>query len=1218
MENIKKYSFLIVSIVVFTAAIFMEHNVMHNQPETRLVSRFQSTFLLQEKKLDQYMAQIVCAIDSNKIEKSYISDFSRFIPTFEQEGLGFLILKHDEIIFWSNNHFGFSPSQYKQIRNEKVLFLPNGIFFAKHLTVKDHQIIGLVHLKNKYPFENKYLINNFVKPFKLPVEYQVSIEETRNSIAINNTNNDLVFYIRPFGKIRCNKSDLYFPAFLYVAGFILLLFYSRRVIKDHKEIFILKMITLGGALFSFYWLHITLGFPSLLKSFSFFGPDYYASSIWIPSLGDFFLLSVLTFFWSINFASDFSIPARKNGWYLTLSFLFSGVLYLFAGYLISNLILNSNISLKLSQISDIDLQSLAAYFAIAFLLFSNFLITQKIVRISKHFIIKKQFLAIFVPLAIFAIVLSAIFRNVYLFMITLFLITSLVLFFMKQRQKNRFPFSSIVLFVALFSIFSVFVIYKQLTIRNSQIQKLMAVTLSSEHDPVGENYLTEIQYRMNTDSVIPSLVNSSYSELEEYLIRNYFSGYFSKFDIQINICTGADSVLVQPDNSLEPCFPFFNEMIAKSGTKLPDCNFYHMNNRNGLVSYFGKLYYPLISDSQGISIFIELNSKIVSEGIGFPELLMDRSLIKPNKYKELSYAKYFNNELVNRNGEYLYNYYFLSYGIPPLQKEFQLFRWDDYNHLVYRLGNSNFIVVSSPSLSIFDFLISFPYIFVFYMMFTLFFLFIGNSAYRKQSATYDLKFKIQAAIISVVFVFLIVVAAGTIFYNIQDYNKKHQSGLREKMRSISEEITVGLVNYEEVTPELHAWLFRELHKLSNIFATDINIYNFNGELMATSRPEMFSKGIISTRMNTEAYYQLMENYVANYFQPEHIGTLSYLSAYEPILNSKGNYMGFLNLPYFTREDSLDQEISTFIVAFINLYVILFLTSVIVAVLISNQITRPLSLIRNKLKGIQLGKKSEQINYNAQDEIGALVKEYNKKVDELAESAERLAKTERELAWREMAKQIAHEIKNPLTPMKLHVQYLQRVKKEGMEISDVQFEKVTQTLIEQIDNLSDIATEFSNFAKIPQAKNEVIDLIDKLKTVVELFEANLGNKISLQLNGVDKLLIYADREQISSAFVNLMKNAIQAIPEDRIGEIIISLEKENNKAIVSVADNGTGIREDLRNHMFEPNFTTKTSGMGLGLSIVKKVVDNLQGRIWYETSMDVGTTFYIEIPIYTEK
>ncbi len=1218
MANIKKYSLLIISAVVFTCAIFLEHDTMHNQPEMRLVNHFQNDFLLQEKKLDRYLDQIVAAFDSGLVSRNYISDFAYLQPTLEKEGLGFFILRQDEVVFWSDSHFAFSPAQYRQIRSEKVLFLPNGIFFAKHLFIKNHQVVGLIHLKNKYPFENQFLKNNFVKPFRLPKDYQICIEEGRNSIAVTDSDQETAFYIQPMGKIRCNKSQLYLPAFLYFVGVILLLLFTRRIMKEYKEIFILKMFTLGGALFSFYWLHITLGIPGLLKAFSFWGPDQYASSDWLPSLGDFFLLSVLLFFWSINFARELSIPARKHGWYILAACIFTGLLYLFAGFLVSNLILNSNISLKIYQISNFDQYSLTAYLSIAFLLFSVFLINLKVIQLSRHFIPRKIFMVVFLPLLAGGIILFGIFRNVTVFVIALFFITSFLLFFQKQKQTPSYSLSFIVMFVALFSVFSIFIIYKQLKTRDLQVQKLMAVNLSSEHDPVGEIFLADIQYRMSTDSLIPKLFEAPYEELEDYLLRNYFSGYFSKFDIQTTICTGADSVWIQPDNSLEPCFPFFDEMIRKSGTKLPGCNFYHMNNMNGLVSYFGKLHYPVISDSLGISIFIELNSKIVSEGIGFPELLMDQSLIKPEKYKEFSYAKYFNNELVNRNGEYLYSSYFLSYDIPPLKKEFELFQWEGYNHLVYNLGNSNYIVVSNQALSFLDFLISFPYIFVFYMIFALITIFLGNTAYRKQSVLYDLKFKIQAAIISVVLASLIVVAAGTLFYNIQEYNKKHQQGLLEKMRSISEEIANRLADYEEVTPDLHAWLLRELHKLSNIFVTDINIYSFEGELLATSRPEIFNKGIISTRMNTVAYYELLENYVASYFQPEHIGNLSYLSAYEPIINNRGDYMGFLNLPYFTKEDSLDQEISTFIVAFINLYVLLFLASVIVAVLVSSQITRPLSLIRDKLKGIQLGKKSEQINYSGEDEIGALVKEYNKKVDELAESAELLAKSEREIAWREMAKQVAHEIKNPLTPMKLHVQYLQRVKDEGMHISDAQFEKVTKTLIEQIDNLSDIATEFSNFAKIPRAKNEVIDLVEKLKTVEELFKANPKNKISLRLKGISQLPVFADREQISSAFVNLIKNGIQSVPDDRKGNIIISLEKQNDRAIVSVSDNGTGIREELRNRMFEPNFTTKTSGMGLGLSIVKNVIDNLGGRIWYETRMEVGTTFFIEIPIYTEK
>jgi nitrogen fixation/metabolism regulation signal transduction histidine kinase len=389
----------------------------------------------------------------------------------------------------------------------------------------------------------------------------------------------------------------------------------------------------------------------------------------------------------------------------------------------------------------------------------------------------------------------------------------------------------------------------------------------------------------------------------------------------------------------------------------------------------------------------------------------------------------------------------------------------------------------------------------------------------------------------------------------------------------------------------------------------------NGELLASSRPEIFRRGITSERMNSVAFYELSEKYQLNYFHPEKIGNLSYLSAYEPILNNRGDYLGYLNLPYFTREDELKQGISTFIVAFINLYLLLFLASVIVAVFLSNKITLPLSLIREKLKGIQLGKRNEQINYQAEDEIGALIREYNHKVEELAESAELLARSERESAWREMAKQVAHEIKNPLTPMKLNIQYLQRAKEEGREHYDDYFDRVTKNLIEQIDTLSGIATEFSNFAQIPKTKSEVFNLIDVLKNACELFEPNQNLHFAFEMHGLKEVWIFADREQLLRAFLNLVKNAVQAIPPESNGEIGIEVEVQNSVAIISISDNGSGISEEAREHMFEPNFTTKSSGMGLGLSIVKSIVTNFGGKIWYTTQTGEGTTFYIELPVY---
>jgi len=377
-------------------------------------------------------------------------------------------------------------------------------------------------------------------------------------------------------------------------------------------------------------------------------------------------------------------------------------------------------------------------------------------------------------------------------------------------------------------------------------------------------------------------------------------------------------------------------------------------------------------------------------------------------------------------------------------------KWHGREHVIYHTRELNYVIVSRPLFTIIDYLISFPYLFVFYFLSIVLILLIGNQAIRTRKLILDLKFKIQAAIISIVFVSLLGVALATIFYNVGQYQSKHKEDLNEKMKSISEEIDMRLEDKVEITDSLEIWLHRELAKLSNIFRTDINIYGANGNLIASSRGEVFDNGLISTRMNARAYNEIYQNFQADYFESEDIGKLSYLSAYKPIINNYSDYLGFINLPYFIKQDNYSQEITTFVVAFINLYVLLFLASIIAAVFIANQITKPLVVIQENLQKIELGKHNDPIHYNRNDEIGSLVKEYNKKVDELAVSTDLLARSERESAWREMAKQIAHEIKNPLTPMKLNIQHLQRAKGKDKEY----LERVTGTLIEQIDNLSE--------------------------------------------------------------------------------------------------------------------------------------------------------------------
>jgi nitrogen fixation/metabolism regulation signal transduction histidine kinase len=331
-----------------------------------------------------------------------------------------------------------------------------------------------------------------------------------------------------------------------------------------------------------------------------------------------------------------------------------------------------------------------------------------------------------------------------------------------------------------------------------------------------------------------------------------------------------------------------------------------------------------------------------------------------------------------------------------------------------------------------------------------------------------------------------------------------------------------------------------------------------------------------------------------------------------VLDAGGNAYAYLNIPYFTSQSKLQQEIANFLVTIINLNAFIFLIAGIVALFITTRITNSFAVIGEQMKKINLGTINEAIIWHRQDEIGSLVNEYNKMLGKLDESAAALAKTEREGAWREMAKQVAHEIKNPLTPMKLSMQFLQRsIENDAPDVKQLTI-NVAKTLVEQIDHLSQIASEFSQFANIENAKKERLNINESLLSIKQLYDGN--ERIRMRWNLLDKaVFIHADKTHINRLFTNLIQNAIQAVPENKVPKIAIEETFKEDKLLIKIKDNGEGIPENSKDRIFTPNFTTKTSGTGLGLAMCKRIVEQSNGTIWFETSEE-GTTFFILFPL----
>jgi two-component system nitrogen regulation sensor histidine kinase NtrY len=404
-----------------------------------------------------------------------------------------------------------------------------------------------------------------------------------------------------------------------------------------------------------------------------------------------------------------------------------------------------------------------------------------------------------------------------------------------------------------------------------------------------------------------------------------------------------------------------------------------------------------------------------------------------------------------------------------------------------------------------------------------------------------------------------------------------------------------------------------IDEIADVQGVNVNVYDLQGNLMVTSEDIVYTRGVLSNKIHPLAFYHLDRLREVQHVQEEVLSSLTYLSIYSAVRNEQGKKLYYLNIPYFTSQLDLKQEISNFLVTIINLNAFIFLIAGVIALFLTNKITQSFSVIGEKMRAIRLGRTNEEIVWNKNDEIGELVKQYNKMVQQLEESAEALAKSEREGAWREMARQVAHEIKNPLTPMKLSIQYLQKAINSNHTNVKELTASVANTLIEQIDHLSKIAADFSQFANITNKKIEIVDLHQVIGSLVDLYSSN--PKIDITWEKIPGTLVMkADKTQMNRVFTNLLANAVDACLQNDACTLKVSETLKDHLIMISISDNGEGIPEEMHTKIFMPNFTTKTSGTGLGLAMTKSIVEQAQGHIWFETEVGKGTTFFVELPV----
>ncbi len=439
-------------------------------------------------------------------------------------------------------------------------------------------------------------------------------------------------------------------------------------------------------------------------------------------------------------------------------------------------------------------------------------------------------------------------------------------------------------------------------------------------------------------------------------------------------------------------------------------------------------------------------------------------------------------------------------------------------------------------------------------------------------------------------------------------------------------------------------------ELSNQVGLDLNVYQ-DRELVATSREQLIEDRLIDRRLPIEAYYKLKYEGARHAFIPESVGSFEYMAGFRVLSDRNGEPAYVISVPTLPEQERIKEERARTVAYLFGALLLLMVTILLTASLLANALTRPIGRLREGLEAVARGRFERPLPVQTKDEIGELVQTFNQMQEQLSDSRRKLAQQERQLAWREMARQVAHEIKNPLTPMKLSVQHLRRafqslnedtrdagsngeagvMDQEKRERFKNMFDRVTNTLIEQVDALARIANEFSSFARLPKRILEPLDLNAVLEEAVALMQAQVSADISISLYP-RPLVLEADREELRRIYINLIKNAIEATPDDRSCKVHVSTTLQTNGSVdidvdadrgnawayTRITDEGSGIPEEMKARIFEPNFSSKTSGTGLGLAIVKKSIEDLQGEIGFETREGEGTTFWIRLPLVEDE
>jgi len=1144
------------------------------------------------------------------------------------------------IICWNTQQVLPLNSMLQGFNDKGFELLGNGYYVWHRYQTGQLMVIALIPVKWNYFISNDYLQNEFVFDRTLSQHYDIGFNDKQAKL-IRSTDGTALFYVYEKSVEVIDKNNpvaivLQIMAILLVLLFLHLMANFLSYLKGWWVGAIFLLLALLFIRIGWYYYQIPLNF----RQFELFDPAIYGSGKFNRSLGD-LLINALFFVWyaiylrqqlSIHTVSVY-LKVKPVKWLLLLVGSLFILFFTFGcSNIIRSLVADSQVSFDV-----INFFTLSEFTAIGFIILccisiGYFFICQVLVYYLKP-LFSKNFYQLFLVTAVTGLAVLTFrigninggFEIYVLIWLLLFLILLNSSF--SNLFSTRFISSKLVFWLFFFSVSISVVMVIENNIREVRNRNHYAEILASKADPASETLINSMLTDFRPDFLAKQFNRLSSSQtsnlfLKDSLISTNTTGYTNKFDTHIYTFDAAERALYNEDSTgFNEINTVFNTQSRPTGIN----GLYYFDQSFDQYSFISKKTLKDTTDRLIGYVFILASPKKQRREALYPELFSKGQYNSIENSTAYAFAVYNNWKLVNSHNDYPFPSVLQEEDIKAQQ--FNLIRKKNHTELWYYAGAGKMVVIAKDKNAFIESITLFSYLFCSFLLISALFWLI-NALIRarfnkkKWSSYWQLSIRnqIHGTIIFISIVSFIVIGIATILFFVMRYEDNNREKLSRTIRIMEKEVKNTISSGWRIfdTAQISESSYNQkleqaVEKISEIHGVDVNLYDLKGNLRVSSLPLPYIKGILSTRMDPMAFFHLSKLNDIQYFQKEEIGKLSFMSNYVPVIDAGGNNYAYLNIPYFTSQSKLKQEISNFLVTIINLNAFIFLLAGIVSLFITNRITQSFSVISDKMKKIHLGTRNEAIKWNKDDEIGALVLEYNKMVNKLDESADQLAKTEREGAWKEMARQVAHEIKNPLTPMKLSMQFLQRaIETNAPQVKELS-DRVAGTLIEQIDHLNQIANEFSQFAQIGESKKELFNMNEAISSVLQLYATN--NKLHLIHELLpNPVMIMADKTQINRLFTNLVLNAIQSVPEG--SQIIIEVHQHilEDNVLTRITDNGQGINESIKPRIFTPNFTTKNSGTGLGLAMCKRIVEQAEGEIWFETTVGKGTSFFVKIPL----